>query len=120
MREFQTLPGRFHPEMFMSTTGGFLLTGIYVGMPWVADEGGDGGEGGGRNETIVKNGEKEEKGGKGKVISTVTTDQHSARRTRVIAVASAARDEGCESVHGSQCVQGGEGLRHQGRHALRP
>ena len=37
MREFQTLPGRFHPEMFMSTTGGFLLTGIYVGMPWVAD-----------------------------------------------------------------------------------
>ena len=45
MREFQTLPGRFHPEMFMSTTGGFLLTGIYVGMPWVADEGGDGGEG---------------------------------------------------------------------------
>jgi hypothetical protein len=33
MREFQTLPGRVHPEMFMSTSGGFLLTGVYVGMP---------------------------------------------------------------------------------------
>ena len=32
MREFQTLPGRFRPDMFMSTSGGFMLTGIYVGM----------------------------------------------------------------------------------------
>jgi tRNA (adenine58-N1)-methyltransferase non-catalytic subunit len=31
-REFQTLPGRTRPEMFMSTSGGYLLTGIYVGM----------------------------------------------------------------------------------------
>ena len=31
-REYQTLPGRFRPEMFMSTSGGFLLTGIYIGM----------------------------------------------------------------------------------------
>lgn len=32
MREFQTLPGRMRPDMFMSTSGGYLLTGIYVGM----------------------------------------------------------------------------------------
>eukprot|EP01031_Cornospumella_fuschlensis_P026114 gene26114-31532_t len=32
MREFQTLPGRTRPDMFMSTSGGYLLTGIYVGM----------------------------------------------------------------------------------------
>ena len=32
LREFQTLPGRVHPEMFMSTSGGFLLLGIYVGI----------------------------------------------------------------------------------------
>ena len=32
MREFQILPGRFRPDMFMSTSGGFILTGIYVGM----------------------------------------------------------------------------------------
>jgi hypothetical protein len=32
MREFQTLPGRVRPDMFMSTSGGFLLTGVYVGM----------------------------------------------------------------------------------------
>ena len=32
-REFQTLPGRFRPDMFMNATGGYLLTGIYVGMP---------------------------------------------------------------------------------------
>ena len=31
MREFQTLPGRFRPAMFMSTSGGFVLSGIYVG-----------------------------------------------------------------------------------------
>lgn len=31
MREFQTLPGRVRPDMFMSTSGGFLLSGIYVG-----------------------------------------------------------------------------------------
>jgi len=30
-REYQTLAGRFRPEMFMSTSGGFLLTGIYIG-----------------------------------------------------------------------------------------
>lgn len=32
MREFQTLPGRMRPDMFMSTSGGYLLCGIYVGM----------------------------------------------------------------------------------------
>ena len=32
MREFQTLPGRVHPEMHMTTSAGFVLTGIYVGM----------------------------------------------------------------------------------------
>lgn len=32
MREFQTLPGRVRPDMFMSTSGGFILTGVYVGM----------------------------------------------------------------------------------------
>jgi tRNA (adenine-N(1)-)-methyltransferase non-catalytic subunit len=31
MREYQTLPGRLHPFMSMSVTGGFLLTGIFVG-----------------------------------------------------------------------------------------
>eukprot|EP01039_Chlorochromonas_danica_P002810 gene2810-3064_t len=42
MREFQTLPGRVRPDMFMSTSGGYLLSGIYVGMvprPFLADEG---------------------------------------------------------------------------------
>jgi hypothetical protein len=34
LREYQILPGRFRPEMFMSGTGGYLLTGIYVGMPY--------------------------------------------------------------------------------------
>ena len=29
-REFQTLPGRFHPEMRMPTSGGYLLSGIYI------------------------------------------------------------------------------------------
>jgi hypothetical protein len=33
MREFQTLPGRVHPVMFMPTSGGFVLSGIYIGMP---------------------------------------------------------------------------------------
>lgn len=33
LREYQNLPGRFRPEMFMSATGGFLLTGIHVGLP---------------------------------------------------------------------------------------
>ncbi len=40
-REFQTLPGRMRPEMFMSTSGGFLLTGVYIGMlprPFLQDE----------------------------------------------------------------------------------
>jgi hypothetical protein len=32
MREFQTLPGRVRPDMFMSTSGGYILSGIYVGM----------------------------------------------------------------------------------------
>jgi hypothetical protein len=32
MREFQTLPGRVRPDMFMSTSGGFILSGIYVGQ----------------------------------------------------------------------------------------
>lgn len=32
MREFQTLPGRVHPEMHMTTSAGFVLTGIYVGL----------------------------------------------------------------------------------------
>ncbi len=32
LREFQTLPGRMRPDMFMTTHGGFILTGIYVGM----------------------------------------------------------------------------------------
>jgi tRNA (adenine58-N1)-methyltransferase non-catalytic subunit len=31
MREFQTLPGRVHPQMYMSTSSGFILSGIYVG-----------------------------------------------------------------------------------------
>jgi len=32
MREFQTLPGRVHPQMHMSTSAGFVLSGIYIGM----------------------------------------------------------------------------------------
>ena len=32
MREFQTLPNRVHPQMFMSTSSGYLLTGVYVGV----------------------------------------------------------------------------------------
>ena len=32
MREFQTLPGRVRPDMYMSTTGGYILSGIYVGQ----------------------------------------------------------------------------------------
>jgi len=32
MREFQTLPGRVHPEMHMTTSAGFILSGIYVGI----------------------------------------------------------------------------------------
>ena len=28
MREYQVLPGRTHPSMTMSQTGGFILTGI--------------------------------------------------------------------------------------------
>ena len=31
LREFQTLPGRVRPDMFISTSGGYLLSGIYVG-----------------------------------------------------------------------------------------
>lgn len=33
MREYQTLPGRMHPQMNMQTSGGYLLRGIYVGGP---------------------------------------------------------------------------------------
>ncbi len=29
-REYQTLPGRTHPEMFISSTGGFLLIGTRI------------------------------------------------------------------------------------------
>lgn len=32
LREYQTLPGRIRPDMFMASTGGFILSGIYVGM----------------------------------------------------------------------------------------
>lgn len=32
LREFQTLPGRMRPDMFMTTNGGFILSGIYIGM----------------------------------------------------------------------------------------
>lgn len=32
LREFQTLPGRMRPEMYMSTSGGYILSGIYVGV----------------------------------------------------------------------------------------
>jgi len=32
LREFQTLPGRMRPEMYMTTSGGYILTGTYVGM----------------------------------------------------------------------------------------
>lgn len=31
LREFQALPGRFRPDMFMSSSGGYFLSGIYVG-----------------------------------------------------------------------------------------
>jgi len=31
MREFQTLPGRVHPQMYMSTSSGYILSGVYVG-----------------------------------------------------------------------------------------
>ena len=31
LREYQTLPGRTHPMMFMPTSGGYLLSGTYVG-----------------------------------------------------------------------------------------
>ena len=33
LREYQVLPGRFHPHMNMATSGGYLLTGIYLGAP---------------------------------------------------------------------------------------
>lgn len=36
-REFQTLPNRVHPAMFMSVSSGYLLTGIYVGTVGEAD-----------------------------------------------------------------------------------
>lgn len=32
LREYQTLPGRVHPQMFMPVSGGYLLTGVYVGL----------------------------------------------------------------------------------------
>ena len=31
MREFQTLPGRVHPQMYMTTSSGYILTGVYAG-----------------------------------------------------------------------------------------
>jgi len=31
MREFQTLPGRVHPQMYMTTSSGYILSGVYVG-----------------------------------------------------------------------------------------
>lgn len=31
MREFQTLPGRVHPQMYMTTSSGYILSGTYVG-----------------------------------------------------------------------------------------
>ena len=31
LREFQILPGRVHPQMNMVTSGGYVLTGIYLG-----------------------------------------------------------------------------------------
>ena len=31
MRDFQTLPGRVHPQMYMSTTSGYILSGVYAG-----------------------------------------------------------------------------------------
>ena len=31
-REFQTLPNRVHPQMFMSTSAGYVLSGVYVGV----------------------------------------------------------------------------------------
>lgn len=31
LREYQTLPGRVHPHMFGSASGGYVLYGIYVG-----------------------------------------------------------------------------------------
>ena len=33
MREFQTLPGRMHPKMHMPTSGGYFLSGIFIGSP---------------------------------------------------------------------------------------
>eukprot|EP00607_Mallomonas_marina_P010350 CAMPEP_0182421922 /NCGR_PEP_ID=MMETSP1167-20130531/7493_1 /TAXON_ID=2988 /ORGANISM="Mallomonas Sp, Strain CCMP3275" /LENGTH=341 /DNA_ID=CAMNT_0024599561 /DNA_START=574 /DNA_END=1596 /DNA_ORIENTATION=+ len=33
VRDYQNLPGRFHPKMFIPASGGYLLSGIYVGMP---------------------------------------------------------------------------------------
>jgi hypothetical protein len=32
LREFQTLPGRMRPDMKMTTNGGYLLTGTYIGL----------------------------------------------------------------------------------------
>lgn len=31
-REFQVLPNRTHPQMSMPTSGGYILTAVYVGM----------------------------------------------------------------------------------------
>lgn len=31
LREFQVLPGRTRPVMFTNTSGGYILSGIYVG-----------------------------------------------------------------------------------------
>ena len=37
-REFQVLPGRTHPNMFVPTSGGYLLFGIYIGTSIVKKE----------------------------------------------------------------------------------
>ena len=31
VRDYQTLPGRFHPAMNMRTSGGYILSGVYIG-----------------------------------------------------------------------------------------
>lgn len=31
LREYQILPGRSHPNMYMSGSGGYLLHGVYIG-----------------------------------------------------------------------------------------
>jgi hypothetical protein len=56
MREFQTLPGRVRPDMFMSTSGGFILSGIYVGQVPCAYVYGSSGENSGDSGEVSKSG----------------------------------------------------------------